>query len=106
MREPVPPTPSSDGFRPICVATSASPTPAARAWRGAVAGATPTIRFDAERSIVMDLIATIGRLVDGYRRRRARRRTRMLADGLPETIQKDIGWRGFPPDEPSGRYDA
>ena len=54
----------------------------------------------------MDLIATIGRLVDGYRRRRARRRTRMLADGLPETIQRDIGWRGFPPDEPSGRYDA
>jgi len=40
----------------------------------------------------LGLIAYTIRLADDWRRRRERRRTRFIIEGLPASIRKDIGW--------------
>lgn len=40
----------------------------------------------------LGLIAYAVRAADNWRRRRDRRRTRRVVEGLPASIRKDIGW--------------
>jgi hypothetical protein len=52
----------------------------------------------------MSIVGAIAIILERYRARRRRRMTRMIADQLPEEIQKDIGWRGFIPETGADRY--
>lgn len=49
----------------------------------------------------LGLIAYTARIAGNWRRRRDRRRTRLIIEGLPASIRKDIGWpdpnHGFDP---------
>ena len=44
----------------------------------------------------MSIFEGLARFADRQMQARAERRTRMLLDALPESVQKDIGWRWAP----------
>lgn len=48
----------------------------------------------------LGLFAYGARIAGDWRRRRLRQRTRMIIEGLPADIRKDIGWPDPLPDAP------
>ncbi len=44
----------------------------------------------------MSIFDGLARFAEQQMQARAERRTRMLLDALPESVQKDIGWRWAP----------